>query len=392
MSDGLPDHCDVLIVGAGPAGATAAIACAERGLDVVLAERSAFPRPKVCGCCLNARSLSVLARVGVLPSLEAASGTPLQRLAVHAGGRRAAIALPRGLAVSRDRLDFELATAAATRGASFHDRCRVRSLAPHENGEHWRAELDDRGRHKRLTTSVVLVAEGLAGRLLEGTALGGVRTRRDAKIGVGTWVEVENHHAAPGVITMASGAGGYIGAVVLEDGRLDVAAAIDPDASREAGGPGPLIASLLRRNGVDLGFDPAARVWRGTPRLTRQRLRLADGGVFVLGDAAGYVEPFTGEGMAWAMSAGLAVAPLAEQAVERWHPELSERWTATMRRLVRRRQRWCRAISFVLRHPPLAGAMVGAMKVTPGLSRPVVTSINEPVTPGPRGERVEQCV
>ena len=380
----------MLVVGAGPAGSTAALACAARGLRVVLAEKQAFPRPKVCGCCLNKRALSVLEEVGVEAALVRAGGQGLHHVSLHAGGRHAALPLPGGLAVSRARLDFELATAAAGRGADFRERCRVDRIEATEQG--WRAALVRQGgRRSTLEAGVVLVAEGLAGRLLDDSPLGRVRTRRDSRIGVGSVAPVESHHFPPGVISMACGAGGYVGAVVLENGSLDLAAAIDGEASRRAGGPGPLVASIVREAGVDLGFDAASLKWRGTPRLTRKRVRLADHRLFVLGDAAGYVEPFTGEGMAWAMTAGLMVSRYAAEGVDRWRPELVERWHGDMRRLVRRRQRWCKALAYALRRPGLSAAMVACLGATPGLGRPVVRSMNEPMRTPADEEGVRAC-
>ena len=110
---------------------------------------------------------------------------------------------------------------------------------------------------------------------------------------------------------MTCGTGGYLGLVRLEDDRLDLAAAFDADWMRRAGGPGAAAKALLSEAGWPAPFDLLKSTWRGTPALTRQARRLAAERVFVLGDAAGYVEPFTGEGMAWALAAGVAVAPLA---------------------------------------------------------------------------------
>ena len=389
MRRATPERCEVLVVGAGPAGATAALACAARGLRVVLAEKSQFPRPKVCGCCLNKRALDVLEKIGIERSLLDAGGQALHHMSLHAGGKRAAVRLPGGLAVSRARLDFELATAAARWGADFREGCRVARLIPLEDA--WQAVVVHRGQTHTIEADTVLVAEGLAGRILDDSTLGRVRTRRDSRIGVGTIVPLGEHHLAPGVISMACGPGGYVGSVVLENGSLDLAAAIDGDASRRRGGPGPLVASILDHAGVDLGFDPAPLKYRGTPRLTRKRVRVADHRLFVLGDAAGYVEPFTGEGMAWAMTAGLKVASFAAESVDRWRPELVPQWEREIDRLVRKRQRWCRLLSFALRRPHVARGLVGALARTPGLSRPVVTSMNQPAETGRGRERIGSC-
>ena len=66
---------------------------------------------------------------------------------------------------------------------------------------------------------------------------------------------------------------------------------------------------------------------KGTAPLTRRTTPIAEERLFLLGDAAGYVEPFTGEGIAWALVAGLAVAPLAIRAAKQWHPSLGVDWS-----------------------------------------------------------------
>jgi flavin-dependent dehydrogenase len=120
----------------------------------------------------------------------------------------------------------------------------------------------------------------------------------------------------------------------------------------------------------------AGLAWRGTPALTRRATRLAGERLFVLGDAAGYVEPFTGEGMAWALAGGLAVAPLAAEAARRWRPSLARAWAATYRRIVVRRQHVCRAAAAVLRRPLLARALVRLLARAPALAIPVLRHLN----------------
>src|SRR4029077_7750493 len=100
---------------------------------------------------------------------------------------------------------------------------------------------------------------------------------------------------------------------------------------------------------------------RAPPPLTRRRPRLAGLRFFVLGDAAGYVEPFTGEGMAWALAAAVAVAPLADRAAVAWQPSLEREWERTSRQVVRHRQWTCRAAAAVLRRPWLTRAVVALL-------------------------------
>ena len=143
-----------------------------------------------------------------------------------------------------------------------------------------------------------------------------------------------------------------------------------PPGVRAAGGPGRAAARLVR----EAGWPPPDRLdelpWRGTPALTRRPHRVAAERVFVVGDAAGYVEPFTGEGMAWALASGVAVAPLAARAVERWRPELARQWADLHRRVVGRRQVVCRAAAAVLRRPWLHAAGGAPAGTAPRAGRP----------------------
>jgi flavin-dependent dehydrogenase len=92
-----------------------------------------------------------------------------------------------------------------------------------------------------------------------------------------------------------------------------------------------------------------------------------------VGDAAGYVEPFTGEGMAWAVASAAALAPIAARD---WHPGLAREWEAAHRRVLGRRQLGCRVIAKALRFPRLTRLAVRVLSTFPALARPVVAAIN----------------
>jgi flavin-dependent dehydrogenase len=180
----------------------------------------------------------------------------------------------------------------------------------------------------------------------------------------------------PGTIYMACGEGGYVGLVRLEDGRLDIAAALDPRSIKSAGGLGKAAVRILGETGwpaIDCLEDLP---WRGTPELTRRAPYLTEDRLFVLGDAAGYVEPFTGEGIGWAVASATAVAPLAARAVRAWDPALARRWHFLYRQIVTRRQRICRLVARVLRRPRLMGAMVTVLAQAPWLATPFVRRLN----------------
>jgi 2-polyprenyl-6-methoxyphenol hydroxylase-like FAD-dependent oxidoreductase len=182
----------------------------------------------------------------------------------------------------------------------------------------------------------------------------------------------------PGAIFMATGDQGYFGLVRLEDGRLDIAAALERSAVQHACGPARVVGGLLASVRWPAIGQLEHLAWRGTPGLTRQATRVSGERLFVVGDAAEYVEPFTGEGIAWALETAAALAPWADQAVQEWTPRLATRWQSRYRRLVRQR-RTCRAAAFVLRSPVATRGLVGLLHRMPFLGSPVIRLLNRPV-------------
>ena len=82
------ENWDVVVVGAGPAGALAAIELARKGIQVLLVEKRNFPRWKVCGCCLNAQAQAVLASVGQSELIEQQGGVALDQLLLGHKGKK----------------------------------------------------------------------------------------------------------------------------------------------------------------------------------------------------------------------------------------------------------------------------------------------------------------
>jgi flavin-dependent dehydrogenase len=173
---------------------------------------------------------------------------------------------------------------------------------------------------------------------------------------------------APGTVFMAHGPAGYVGLVRLEDGRLNVAAAFDADALRSAHAPAAVAGRVLREVGWPVPAGLADLPWRGTPALTRRVAHPAGERVLAVGDAAGYVEPFTGEGMAWALGSARAVVPLALRAVRGWRPAIAAAW-ANQRRAAARQQRLCRTVAWLTRRPALARAVFGLLGRAPWAAR-----------------------
>jgi flavin-dependent dehydrogenase len=373
---------DVVVVGAGPAGALAARELARWGRSVLLVDKAAFPRWKVCGCCLNGWALRTLQAVGLgdLPGRYAAN--PLRRFLLAGVGRRAEVPLTEGAALSRERFDAALVDAAVAAGAAFLPQTHA-ALGCCTGTT--RQVMLRQGEHSiEVAARLVLAADGLGGRLAWDRAESETPIAKDSWIGAGAIANVAPAFYGPHTIYMACGHGGYVGLVRLEDGRLDVAAAFDPELVKRMHHPGEVATAVLHQAGFPSVPGLPQLAWKGTPPLTRQAPRLARQRLLVLGDAAGYVEPFTGEGMAWALAAGTAVTPLAIRATRQWEPVLEAEWADLYRNTVARRHRFCRLLRQVLRHPVLTGALIAVLARVPALATPFLRRLNQAARSGRR--------
>ncbi len=349
---------DALVVGGGPAGATAARALALGGARVLLLDRARFPRPKTCGSCIAPAALAALAEAGLetLPAL--AGAVPLRSTRLRSPGHTATLPLSGGVVLSRERLDAALLDEARAAGARVREG--VHAVDPLRTAHSGTVEVRDGERRETLSARIVILATGLAG------ARTGARPAPNARLGAGFVGRFPAADLEPGVVDMVVGPGGYVGRVLLEDGRVDAACALDPDAVARGGGLGPAVAELLRATGRPGARELAAAPWRGTPLLSR-RVDPAPRGALLVGDAAGYVEPFTGEGIAWALAGGAAVARTVTAAGDfGWSPELARAWRREYRRTVAARFGHARALAWLLRRPRLTAASVALAAFLPG--------------------------
>lgn len=372
----LQEQWEALVVGAGPAGSMTAYQLARAGVEVLLVERAVFPRHKVCGCCLNQAGANILRNLANGTLLESVGAKPLSRLRLHCGGRRAEVKLPGGCAVSRRRLDSALSKEAQSEGAIFLDGCHARLKGRTQSRS--QIQLTQKSQAKRIEARVVVCADGLNGDTLRGQIRLKPQIRPNSRIGVSAIVAQEDIRF-PQTIVMSVAGSGYAGMVELEDGSLNVAAALDRGALADSGGQtGRAVGKIIREAGLDPPGALQNADWKGTAPLTRRR-NLAEKGIFVLGDSAGYVEPFTGEGMTWALVCGKMVVPFVLQALEAWHPALEESWGKAYHKALARRQRLCHWISQVLRRPSIFQILVRILGSKPHWAEPFVLDINRPI-------------
>ena len=374
---------DAIVVGSGPGGAITAHSLARRGASVLLLDRQAFPRWKVCGGCLSAGALGALQAAGLGDLVESRGAVQLHHLELIAGAQRARIPLRGSAALSRPKLDQGLVDAAISEGVCFRAPARARLGALFRHGRIVRVATD-RGETEYLG-KIVIDATGL------GTGLELPRPAASphahpperesrspsrevalrSRVGLGATIEDPEYDLTAGELRMIVGRIGYVGLVRVEDGCLNIAAAVDPAALRGRS-PAEAVVEIFTEAGL---LPPRADVvhgWRGTPALTRRRTDVGAERLFRLGDAAGYVEPFTGDGMCLALHSGLAVSELAITAVQVWQPDLLNAWSTYHRRSVALSQRLCRMLAWALRRPRLVRAFVGVLGREPRLAEPFV--------------------
>jgi menaquinone-9 beta-reductase len=334
------NDADVIVVGAGPGGSTTAYHLARHGVRVLLLEKSEFPREKVCGDGLTPRATKQLLKLGLDVSPEA--GWVRNRgLRCIGGGIRLELDWPQlasfpDYGLVRTRFDFDdlLAKQAVKAGAEL--RTGVTVTAP---------VLDDRTGHatgvvadtaegpKSFHAPVVISADGVSGRFP--LALG-VAKREDRPIGVAvrryyrsparhrddyleSWLELRSRPGTAGGGDLLPGYGWIFG---MGDGRVNVGLGVlnssvafgktnyrrlltewlagtpsDWGMNDEANADGPTLGAAL-----PMGFN---RV----PHYTR--------GVLLVGDSGGMVNPFNGEGIAYAMESGELAAEVVAQALGR---------------------------------------------------------------------------
>ncbi|HVA60614.1 MAG TPA: geranylgeranyl reductase family protein [Mycobacteriales bacterium] len=329
---------DVVIVGAGPAGSTAAHHLARAGLDVVLLEKCALPREKVCGDGLTPRAVRQLVDLGI--DLGPEAGWLRNRgLRILGGGMRLELPWPDlasfpDFGLVRPRLDFDelLARHAVKAGARLRERTAVVGpLLNDRTGQVVGVTARDlepdggKGETRTYRAPLVLAADGNSSRLALGL---GLARRPDRPMGVAvrryyrsprhdddwleSWLElVAGDQLLPGY-GWVFGIGDGTSNVGL--GILNTSQAFQNVDYRE------LLRGWLTQMPPEWGFveENATGPIRGsalpmgfnrTPHYTR--------GVLLLGDAGGMVNPFNGEGIAYAMESASLAAEIVVQALAR---------------------------------------------------------------------------
>ena len=355
------DDADVIVVGAGPAGSAAAYYCASAGLNVLLLEKAAFPRDKVCGDGLTPRAVTELVAMGV-PLREEDGWIRNAGLRVIGGGHRLELPWPElssypsfGLAKTRMTLDHLLAEHARAAGAKLLERTNVTGpLVDERTGRVvgvTARPVDDAGRRAgdevTYRAPVVIAADGVSARLA--TALG-IEKRQDRPMGVAVrtyfrtprhqdpWMEshLELWDGAPGRSNLMPGYGWIF---ALGDGTANVGlGSVSSTAAATKIDYKSLFATWMANAPAEWEFTPENQLGpvRGAALpMGFNRLPLYARGLMLVGDAGGMVSPFNGEGIAYGIMAGRIAAQAVAQAAARGTASARERALATYPQIMR---------------------------------------------------------
>ncbi len=358
----LPERVTVVVVGAGVAGCATALHLARRGHDVAIVDRAAFPRDKVCGEGLLPHGVTELDRLGLLDAVRGTGARPFRGIAYHVGTERAFGRFPPrephrdGLGLRRLRVDAALADAvAAEPGVTLHTGVRFRGV--HVDDGHVTVRTDQ----GEVRARAMVGADGMRSEVRRALAL----DRPDpAPPRYGVRAHYRLRGAPPDEVRVHVEADVELYLTPTGPDELNVAILCGRDVTRALGGD--LLEGFQR---LVAACEPVAALLQGAepidaPMLVgplRQRVRgVVSDRALLVGDAAGFVDAITGEGMSLALVGARLAADTLHEALG--HDRLDRR---ALRPYAKAHARACREATFLaeivlwgLRHRRLARRVV----------------------------------
>jgi geranylgeranyl reductase family protein len=313
---------EVIVVGGGPAGSSLAARLADAGRAVILLDKASFPRHKACSEYINPAAVEILDELGVLAEVHAAGAHRMDAMRVHAPNGSVFEAnfakAETGRAVlglSRRRFDHLLLERAKASGASICERAHVRDVV-RNNGAVVGVEATIDGARDTLRASLVVGADGRSSVVSRRLGLD-APVRWPVKTGL-----VAHYRGVDGLDhfgEMHVGRGVYAGLAQLEDGLTNVALVAKSSAIQTKTGTTDEFfeAALASLPGMRERLATAERVGgiRGVGPMAHRAKRTVGDGFLLVGDAASFLDPFTGEGIYEALKGAQLAAPVIEAAL-----------------------------------------------------------------------------
>ncbi len=349
---------DVAIVGAGPAGATCAAFCAEAGLRVVLLERETFPREKVCGDCLNPSCWPVLARLGVADRVRALPQGKLKRVDFIAiGGRVVSVELPENaeIALKRSLFDAALMSRAGEAGVDVRQATTVREVMIEPDG--WQITAND----ETLRARLIVAADGRNSTVAR--LVGALPPASKERVGLQTHIPLPADFGDRVVLQFLPD--GYSGQAPVGEDQLNVCLVAKP----------PRLDALKSWAAERFGIS-REHAWRTITPLRRGAVAPAYARLFFAGDAARVVEPFTGEGIYYALRSGELAAEAAVSLIRSGDEAAARSGYATAHEQLYRGRLWVNRIArTAVLSPRATSLLLRAAVIRPAMLRALTAKI-----------------
>ena len=384
---------DVLIVGAGPAGAVAGAILARRGARVRLVDRATFPRDKLCGDTVNPGTLARLEVLGLADDIEARGLRVDGMLVTGEGDVAIAGRYPDrrgGRAIIRRDLDWLLLQRAIAAGCEFEPGIAVRGAIV-DNGRPQPlvrgAVAGTAAASRELRAKITIAADGRRSTIAFGLGLARhpSRPRRWAiggyfenfmPVGVGPWGQTLGSDSASTFGEMHVRRGRYIGVAPVPGGLTNVCL-VRPagPADAELADPAALLVRELARDSALRDRAAGARLLGPPVVLGPLAVDVRDAaidGLLLAGDAAGFIDPMTGDGLRLATRGGELAAAAALQVLEHGWTGVHARLRAARRLEFGGKWRFNRVLRTLVSSPRGVDLAAAAARVAPAILRAVI--------------------